>query len=150
MLKQKSGNVAAVAAELFMSKSFVSRIKKRYEALPAPEPKAEIDAEEMLEALLPPNVKDVRELRDLTIADLQKRLTVGLMSDKEAVKLLNVLLRYETSLRSVANPASAQLTQYNQKTEINVLVNELKEMTPDALRALSGAPQPLVIEGVTT
>jgi hypothetical protein len=86
-------------------------------------------------------------LRDLTIADLQRRVATGELGDQESVRLLNVLLRYETSLRSVAAPANNQLTQYNQT---NILVEQLSGMAPDELRALSGAPEPLVIEGKTT
>jgi hypothetical protein len=91
---------------------------------------------DMLKALLPPNIGKVSELRDLTLGDLVKRVAAGELNNSEIIRLINVLLKYETNLRSVVTPAISVFQ--DNRTQITTLVDQLATLTPDALRALSG------------
>jgi hypothetical protein len=149
LLKQKSGNVKMVAMALGLSHSYVNRIKRRH-AEELKRSKAEIvtlpdEDEARLEIeVLKPNFPDVASLRDLTLQQLSEKVVTGEMSDRDAVRLLEVILRFESSTRANTQPKHTNIYQDNRS--VQVMIEQLSTMDTDKLRALAGLPEPVVLE----
>src|SRR3990167_899871 len=143
-LDRAQGNVALVARLLGSSDSYIHRVKK---ALWQPKDPASTEltpaANEakqlaLLQEVIPPNIKDVMNLRDDTIRLLKQRVTEGMMTDDDATKLLKAIMAYERTLRQSLLPA---VNVFNDNRQQNVtfagLVDDLQKVHPDVLRALT-------------
>lgn len=146
LLKQKSGNVNAVAQILGLSNSYINRIKRKH-AKELKQSRAELvtlpDEETLTVEVLRPNFPDVTNLRDLTLQRLAEKVTTGEISDRDAVRLLEVILRYEAATRAVTQPRQ---TIYQDNRSVQVMIEQLSAMDPTQLRALAGLPEPVVLE----
>jgi hypothetical protein len=149
VLDQYQGNVQVAARELGTSESWVNRTKLAYwrpkdTALTVQVPAKELDAEESISALMPTNFSAIVKLRDTVIAKLQE-VVDQTVDPAELIKLMNVTLKYERDVHKVTDPALG-VFQDNRQIHIHTLVDKLTEMSPEALRTLTGVPEPLVIE----
>jgi hypothetical protein len=145
------GNVQVVAQDLGVSPSWVNRIKvglwrPKDTALQVAEP--DPDPQEHLNELLPTNYSEVAALRDDVIAELRRLIKGRVLEGKVLVAASNVLLKYEREVHKIAAPAIGVFND-NRQVHFNTLVDKLGEMPAGSLRALSGVPEPLVIEAKT-
>lgn len=159
-LNKVDGSVAHVAKALGTSESYIHRIKrdhwqpvdKTLEPTSSLVPAANATA---ITHLLPPDIDGVKGLRDKTLQVLDRTLDTYMTTDipalidlKEVNKLLRTILQYEGALRQQVTPA-LNIFQDNRQQhtyKINALVEELKQLSPSALRAFAGVPEPVVID----
>jgi hypothetical protein len=144
------GNVQLAATELGVSESWVNRIKvslwaPRDTALVVADPEPE--PHDFLDDILPTNFSEVAELRDEAISFLRAQLKSGLIDAKDVVGTLNVLLKYERDVHKVVAPAVGVFND-NRQVQFTNLVDKLADLQPEALRALSGVPAPMIAEGI--
>lgn len=151
LLQTKSGNVNAVAEELGLSNSYVSRIKRKHlkEIHEIPETTVQLPAAMNREArdLLPPDIKRIEGLRSKAVDTLFEQIDRGAVEPKDIVRLLEVILRYETNINRVNTPTQNNFFQDNRN---QILVDKLADMDPEQLRALAGMPDPIdlkIIDG---
>jgi len=152
-LDAHNGNVDLVAKEIGVSSSWISRIKKSHnwqpkdDALIVPPP-ASIKPTDDNEVVpyLAPDIERVTALRTSVLDKLTD--SVEDLRPRDAVKLLEVLLMYENSMRATMTP---NLSIYNDHRKQTVHVNQLADalrdrLDIDQLRAAAGVPAPLDIE----
>jgi uncharacterized protein (DUF1810 family) len=149
-LHKYKGDVNKVAGELGSSVSFIHRIKKALWQPQDPDLALATQANaqaDLLHAIIPPNIKEVRQLRDDTLALLQTRVEDELLTNDDAVKLFKALTQYEKVLRHSLNPAINVFNDNRQQSvTVNALVDELQKLSPQALRLLAEVPDPVIIE----
>ena len=151
-LTATNGNVGVVAAQLSVSQTYVQRIKSQKWEPPAPVDPTLPIAEQALallpasappsvvtfiEALVPPNVTGVRDLRDAGINKLRTLIKEDLIPPKSLVALVKVLLDYEAGNREMLRPSLAVLSSPHNIT-FNTLIQKLGTLDPDTLRSLAG------------
>ena len=135
-LEEKHGNIAAVAADLDVSDSYVARIKRAKE-----NPIVKMGDETVV--LLRPDIERIDGLRS-TVADyLTAQFAEGKVGVRESISLLQILLQYELNQRGLAAPR-LQIND-NRTQSFTALVDSLAKLDPDSLRVLMGQ-QPIDIE----
>jgi hypothetical protein len=155
LLDLKGGNVQAVAKLIGNSESYVNRIKKsnawrsRDDTLIPVEEKA-LTTQETIAQFLPPNLDKVTELRDANLEELILLLRDEGFTVKDRIALATAIWKYETTLRQAVQPSiNAVINQDNRSVHITSLVDELEtRLSPEALRKITGTPEPLqIVEG---
>ncbi len=149
-LHVNQGNVKVVAEDLGMSVSIVNRVKKNLwqpqdTAIVPHEPVAIEKAKEAIEEVLPTNFAAVAALRDEAIDKLRELVNNGLVDARDLTNIANAILKYEREVYKVVTPAVGVLND-NRQIHFNGLVDKLTELSPEALRVLSGVPNPVVID----
>lgn len=145
LLDKKQGSVEAVAQALGVSTSYISRIKRRLwvqpdnALLPVRQPET---PDEVIKALLPPNVDATQKLRDTALEKLQELVENNQADAKLLAKIIQTCWKYEGSLRAVAQPAINVIDNRKQVFQAT-LVDSLGKLSVEALRALSGVPEPI-------
>ena len=154
-LTKCQGSVAEVVNRLpSVSRSYVTRIKNDEWSLDVQPERSITTPENFATAILPPNIDGTKNLRDEAIKTLRTRIKDGLVEDKELVRVLSTLLKYETSLKKVVQPALNVFHDNRvQVGEVSMEVRQLAQqvaenLSDNELRELAGVDEPLnIIEG---
>jgi hypothetical protein len=151
-LDESGGNVGAVAEKFRVSESYVYRVKREHWTDPIerdeqpPSPTELQLAQKHLLATIAPNITDVKALRDATLSKLQELIPT--LEAPALTKLLSALLRYETGVNTLVQPALKVSDHRTQQQFIlgDSLVERLSQARPEDLRAIIDLPAPLSLE----
>jgi hypothetical protein len=160
LLDLNAGDVNIVSREIGVSPSWVSRVKLAHKWVPkdpqltaivAPPPALpETTHDREVVPFIAPDTVRVITLRTEVLDLLTTKVKEQDLKPREAIKLLEVLLMYENSLRATMAP---NLNIYNdnrkQTVHVSALVEALSEkLDIDQLRMAAGVAAPLnIIEG---
>jgi hypothetical protein len=148
LLTQYNGNVDVVATELGISKSYVNRVKKTDWQPQSPTQaiisEVSSDASNViistddLRTLVPTNVAGIANLRDDIIIQIKSKLPDAAL--KDLIKVLEVLLNYENSIKQLLRPALLVDNRTQNNITINKLVDRLADLDKQQLVELADFP----------
>jgi transposase len=150
-LDQSGGNIRAVAEKFRVSESYVYRVKRNHWTDPTerdeqPAPTELQLAQKQMLATIAPNISDIKSLRDAALQKLQE--LVPSLEAQDLTKLLSALLRYETGVNALVQPALKVSDHRTQQQFIlgDSLVERLSSARPEDLRALIDLPAPISLD----
>lgn len=146
LLDEHRGDVTRVVESLPVSAAYVYRLKTNEWQSDLPVvPAQQLTSNDLLKRVIPPNIAQVTELRDLTLTQLIDRVKEGDLPVKELLAILRVLTTYETRLHDTLSPATNILDNRTSVQVVN-LVDQLGNLPVEKLRAL-GWSEDATIEG---
>jgi allophanate hydrolase subunit 1 len=104
--------------------------------------------------IVEPDVERVTQLRTELLESLTTSLRAGELKDREKIRILEILLQYENSLRASMAP-NIRILNDNRRQTITVATTLAEELaarlSPDQLRLVAGVASPIdFVEGVVT